>query len=70
MFPMPPGRFDVKKTVSKFQRVSGKFLLTGALFAAAWMSVPAVFAGTYSWTDKSGTFHISDDLSKVPPEYR
>lgn len=37
---------------------------------------PVLFATTvveaafYTWTDKEGTYHVSDDLSKVPPEFR
>jgi len=42
----------------------------GIIIAILLLSSDRSIAGTYSRTDKSGMFHIVDDLSKVPPEYR
>jgi len=34
--------------------------------------LPSIFhaADIYKWVDKDGTAHFTDDISKVPPEYR
>lgn len=40
------------------------------LFLAALISPPHSSADIYRWTDASGTIHITDDPTDVPPQYR
>lgn len=34
------------------------------------VTAPAAYAELYSWTDRKGTNHFTDDLAKVPDAYR
>ncbi len=41
-----------------------------AAFFLFLMPISAAYADFYSWTDKNGFDHATDDISKVPEEYR
>jgi HEAT repeat protein len=45
------------------------FFVPAVMIGLIILSAPSM-AGMDAWTDKNGTVHIVDDLSKVPPEYR
>lgn len=48
-------------------RVTGACLpLCIVLFA---LPIPGLIAETYQWTDRQGTVHFTDDLSKIPEPY-
>ncbi|MCB0221574.1 MAG: DUF4124 domain-containing protein [Chrysiogenetes bacterium] len=45
-------------------------LLIALLGAFLLAHAPAAFAEIYKWTDSSGANHFTDDINKVPAEYR
>ena len=49
-----------------------KKIVKMAMLILLLLVLPSIFhaADIYKWVDKDGTAHFTDDLSKVPPEYR
>lgn len=56
------------KPVGKVDTMHKALLLATAL--SLFLPISAAYAEFYSWTDKKGIGHATDDLSKVPEEYR
>jgi hypothetical protein len=46
-----------------------KYLLLLTIMALL-LATPAAYAELYSWTDREGNGHFTDDISKVPDQYR
>jgi len=47
-----------------------KIVKTGMLVLLLVSASISHAASVYKWVDKEGTVHFTDDLSKIPPEYR
>lgn len=60
----------MRKPLSIIYDTKQLVLLTFTIFSILCISYSLVFAGIYTWTDKNGMFHATDDLSKAPSEYR
>jgi hypothetical protein len=45
-------------------------LFAAGIIIALLLPISDAFAAIFSWTDRAGNTHVSDDISKVPAEYQ
>ena len=59
---------EVMRRVYEVIQISRYIIMVASVLIL--IRIAPVDAEIYQWTDKNGNEHFSDDLSKVPPEYR
>ncbi len=47
-----------------------KSLIFLIFLIGSWVVLPLAQAQVFKWTDQKGIINFTDDLSKIPPEYR